>query len=96
MSIHLSLWSCWDKIQGGLGWLIKPLSSYELRGLIQTFYSCFKVTTVKNKLAEKNSSSLYDIKANYSNQNYIITNLDRNAIKMHPNYEKLLNLGKIN
>ena len=56
---------------------------------------------VENKLAGNKTFSLYDIKADYINQNYletIITNLDLdvNAIKMHPNYEKLLKLGKIN
>lgn len=56
---------------------------------------------VENKLAGNKIFSLYDIKADYSNQNYletIITNLDldANAIKMHPNYQKILKLGKIN
>jgi hypothetical protein len=56
---------------------------------------------VENKLAGNKTFSLDDIKGDYINQNYletIITNfsLDRNVIKMHPNYEKLLNLGKIN
>jgi hypothetical protein len=56
---------------------------------------------VENKLAGNKTFFLYDIKADYINQNYlapIITNLDLDSkvIKMHPNYEKLLNLGKIN
>jgi hypothetical protein len=61
----------------------------------------YNLARVENKLAGNKTFSLYDIKADYINQNYletIITNLDldKNAIKMHPNYEKLLNLGKIN
>ena len=61
----------------------------------------YNLARVENKLAGNKTFSLYDIKADYTNQNYletIITNLDLdlNAIKMHPNYEKLLNLGKIN
>jgi hypothetical protein len=61
----------------------------------------YNITKIENKLAGNKIFSLYDIKADYINQNYletIITNLDLdvNAIKMHPNYEKLLKLGKIN
>jgi hypothetical protein len=61
----------------------------------------YNLAKVENKLAGNRIFSLYDIKADYINQNYletIITNLDldANAIKMHPNYQKILKLGKIN
>lgn len=61
----------------------------------------YNLARVENKLAGNKTFSLYDFKADYSNQNYlatIITNLDldKNMIEMHPNYEKLLNWGKIN
>jgi hypothetical protein len=47
---------------------------------------------VENKLAGNKTFSLYDIKADYINHNYlatIITNLDLDSkvIKMHPNYQ---------
>ncbi len=61
----------------------------------------YNLAKIENKLTGSKTFSLYDIKADYINQNYletIITNLDMdlNAIKMHPNYEKLLKMGKIN
>lgn len=61
----------------------------------------YNLAKVENKLAGNKTFSLYDIKADYINRNYletIITNLDldASAIKIHPNYEKLLKLGKIN
>ncbi len=61
----------------------------------------YNLAKIENKLVGGKTFSLYDIKANYINQNYletIITNLDLDlkAIKMHPNYEKLLKMGKIN
>jgi len=50
----------------------------------------YNLAKVENKLAGNKTFSLYDIKADYINQNYletIITNLDldRNTIKIHPN-----------
>ncbi len=55
---------------------------------------------LENRLQDNASFSLQDIKTEYFNAQWIqtiITNLDLNAesIEMHPNYPKLLRMGKI-
>lgn len=66
----------------------------------QAVMMTLNLALIENHLQGRKGFSLQDIKTDYFNDHWletIITNLDLNAesIKMHPNYPKLLRLGKL-
>ncbi len=70
--------------------------AFHFQAVMMTLNLCL----LENRLQGKATFSLQDIKTDYFNAHWlqtIITNLDLNAesIEMHPNYPKLLRMGKM-